>query len=100
MELIVGSLSDQPDGGLAGVLCTLTIRTQLELRPVRREETAGPPRFLVIGGTGATVGEGERLDDGFRLTILSPELSRPLDLRVRPADRGGEWHIIWSPQVA
>lgn len=96
MELVVGSLSDQPDGGMAGVLCTLTIRTQLELRPAPDAE-GGPSRFVVIAGTGAAVGEGEAMGDGLGITLHSPELSRPLELTVTAADHRGERRIVWTP---
>lgn len=96
MRLEVGSLSQQPDGALSGVLCTLTIRTQLELRPTDAGRT--PHRgFDAFAGTGACVGSGEHTPEGITMILRSPELIRPLQLLAIATERPGEWRIFWTP---
>jgi uncharacterized protein (DUF736 family) len=96
MLMTVGTLTKHVDGCLAGVLRTLTVRTQIELRPVG-DAVAGP-NFEVLVGSGFVAGHATSRRGVIDIVLLSPELHAPLRLRAIPRPPGSdEWQVVWEP---
>lgn len=95
MLITVGILSRHADGCLTGILRTLTIRTQIELRPVDGA-TSGPDFEVVIGSgfvAGYAVSDGASID----IVVASLEFVHPVRMRAVPKGPiGDEWLLVWN----
>lgn len=91
MLITVGSLTRHADGCLAGVLRTLTIRTQLELRPT------GEKRYEVLIGSGFVAGYATATASTIEITVASLEFAAPVRLRAVPRTPDEEeWRLEWD----
>ena len=100
-EIVIGCLTRHADGGFAGILSTLTINAQIELRPLREREDGD---FAVYAGGRFRLGSGRwspasrRGPPEITMTLVAPELSSPLHVVARsdtafPEDE--RWVIRW-----
>lgn len=99
MEVETGWLEMQSDGCLTGVLRTLTLNVQMELRPLNREKP--DEAYEVRVGGGWAMGEAKRdpLAQVIEIVIRSPELHRPIHLSAREQTGRNEWRMIWTPPM-
>lgn len=95
MTPIIGSLERHPDGVFTGLLRTLTIRAQIELRPIQSDGTRA---YAVFAAPEFLLGEGcqplEPANAPIELTLRAPEL--PNAVRARAIHREGDgWLLHW-----
>jgi len=99
MKPILANLDRHPDGVLTGVLRTLSIRCQIEIRP--RDHDAGVTHYLMIASPDFLLGQGEQHGDPCVASILfhlrAPELANELIARAEAAD-GDRWILYWLAQ--
>lgn len=95
MNPIIGSLERHPDGVFTGLLRTLTIRAQIELRPIQTESTR---TYAVFAAPEFRLGEGrqplEPANAPIDLTIRAPELPNPVCARAVHRE-GDAWVLYW-----
>lgn len=95
MLITVGILSRHIDGCMSGVMRTLTIQTQIELRPIAA--ASGGPDFEVMIGSGFVAGYATSNGDDIDIVVLSPEFASPVRLRaVRTGVSADEWQLVWN----
>lgn len=95
MLITVGSLTRHVDGCLAGVLRTLTIRTQIELRPAGGLEAGAD--YDVLIGSGFIAGYATIAAACIEITVLSLEFPAPVRLRAVPVTPdAADWRLEWN----
>lgn len=95
MRITVGVLTRHADGCLSGAVRTLTIRTQIELRPVTA--TVEGQHFEVVIGSGFVAGHATMVGSEIDIVVLSPEFPAPVRMRAIPHGTAtGEWQLVWD----
>ncbi len=96
MEVETGWLEMQSDGCLSGVLRTLTLNVQLELRRAAGDER--PTTYAVHVAGGWLMGEAkvDRETGTITIVINSPELPYAMTLSAKPHSNTGQWRMSWS----
>jgi len=95
MLITVGVMTRHVDGCLSGVLRTLTIRTQIELRPV--DTSDGGPDFEVVIGSGFVAGYATSRGTEIDIVVMSLEFPQPVRMRAAPRDESRfEWTLLWE----
>ncbi len=95
MRITVGVLSRHADGCLSGALRTLTIRSQIELRPIFA--VGNGPDFEVMIGSGFVAGHATWKGPEIEIVVMSLEFAAPVRMRAiaRGPDRN-EWQLVWD----
>ena len=95
MLITVGSLTRHADGCLTGVLRTLTIRTQIELRPASGLEAVADYEVLI--GSGFVAGYATIAGVCIEVAVLSLEFPAPVRLRAVPVTPdAADWRLEWD----
>lgn len=95
MRITVGVLSRHADGCLSGAVRTLTISSQIELRPI--SPVSDGPDFEVMIGSGFIAGHATWNGPEIEIVVMSLEFAAPVRLRaIAHGPDGNEWQLVWD----